>query len=226
VADTPGSTASALARDADVPRATATRTLRTLEDAGLVEQRDDGWALGYELVRLARAADPFGGTLAAARAPLERLRDAVGESALLAVPLGPTEMEIVLQVDAPHIIGVTDWVGTYPPLDLSAAGKLLLAELSDDDLDRWLDGEKRAIDRARLRRELARVRTEGEAVVVVDELEEGLASLAAPVRDVGGLLVGMVGLSGPTFRLNARRRREVLRFVLEAAAATASALRG
>ncbi len=129
VAGEPGASASSLGRTAGLPRATVTRTLRTLADAGLVEEVDGGWMLGYEVVRLARGADPFRAVIRAAGRPLDQLRDATGESALLAVPVGRTEMEIVLQLDASHIVGVTDWVGTHPPLHASAAGKLLLAEL-------------------------------------------------------------------------------------------------
>src|SRR5918912_141471 len=57
-----GASASALARAAGLPRSTVSRTLRTLEDFGLVQETGagGGWVLGYQLVRLARAADPHG----------------------------------------------------------------------------------------------------------------------------------------------------------------------
>jgi DNA-binding IclR family transcriptional regulator len=206
------------------------RTLRTLADAGLVEDVNGGWTLGYEVVRLARGADPFRAVIRAAGRPLDQLRDATGESALLAVPVGRTEMEIVLQLDASHIVGVTDWVGAHPPLHASSAGKLLLAELSDPELDAWLAdhtldaGSDEAIhDEVSLREELRRVRRRGWAAIV-DELEVGLTSLSAAVRDHDGALVGMLGISGPTFRLGQRRRREVLGLVLDAAAAATARL--
>ena len=172
--------------------------------------------LGYEVVRLARGADPFRAVISAAGRPLDQLRDATGESALLAVPVGRTEMEIVLQLDASHIVGVTDWVGVHPPLHASSAGKLLLAELSEPEIEAWLAdhtlqaGTDVAIhDEASLRDELRRVRQRGWAAIV-DELEVGLTSISAAVRDHDGVLVGMLGISGPTFRLGPRRRREVL----------------
>ena len=229
VAGEPGASASSLGRTAGLPRATVTRTLRTLADAGLVEEVDGGWMLGYEVVRLARGADPFRAVIRAAGRPLDQLRDATGESALLAVPVGRTEMEIVLQLDASHIVGVTDWVGLHPPLHASSAGKLLLAELSEPELDAWLTdhtpkgGIDLAIDEASLREELRRVRQRGWAAIV-DELEVGLTSLSAAVRDRDGALVGMLGISGPTFRLGMRRRREVLALVQDAAAGASARL--
>jgi len=44
------------------------------------------------------------------------------------------------------------------------------------------------------------------------------------VRDHDGALVGMLGISGPTFRLGPRRRREVLAHVLAAGAAATARL--
>src|SRR5712691_10682906 len=82
-----GASASELARETGLPRSTVTRTLATLADAGLVEHAGD-WVLGYELVRLARAADPYRGIVEAARGVLAQLRDDSDESALLAVTRG------------------------------------------------------------------------------------------------------------------------------------------
>ncbi|MDH4345011.1 MAG: hypothetical protein OEW31_01610 [Thermoleophilia bacterium] len=75
----------------------------------------------------------------------------------------------------------------------------------------------------RLRRELRRVRSRDWAAVV-DELEVGLTSPAAPVRGGDGSLAAMVGVSGPSFRLDAGRRRQVLPHVLSAAAGAGARL--
>jgi IclR family transcriptional regulator, pca regulon regulatory protein len=225
-----GATAAGLARVTRLPRATVTRTVQTLADAGLVERGPDGWVLGYELVRLARSADPYRAVVEAARVPLTRLRDAVGESALFAVPRDGPGMEILLQLDAQHHVGVTPWVGAEIPLYASSAGKLVLAELDGDDLDEWLESTELApltgstiVDPDRLRVELTRVRSRGYAELV-DELESGLTSMSAPVRALDGQLTAMIGISGPTFRLGASMRRGVVPVVLAAAAAVERAL--
>ncbi|HJU46585.1 MAG TPA: IclR family transcriptional regulator, partial [Gaiellaceae bacterium] len=199
-----GSTASALARQTGLPRSTVARTLRTLADTGLVEETAAGWTLGYELVRLGRAADPHRRVVEASQRVLARLRDDAGETALLAVPRGRPGMEIVLQLDAGRHIGVASWVGVDVPLHASSAGKLVLADLDDAELDAWLAAaplgsytDATVIDAVSLRRELRRVRDQGWAELV-DELEDGLASLSVPVRRPDGSLAGMIGLSGPT----------------------------
>jgi DNA-binding IclR family transcriptional regulator len=211
-----GSSASELARVTGLPRSTVSRTLRTLADAALVDERNDGWVLGDELVNLARLADPDRRLVEASRPVLGRLRDECGESALLGVPYGRPGLRIVLQLDPARHVGVANWVGEEVPLHASAAGKLALAELADDELRAWLAGTglmrftaKTLADERSLRSELARVRRLSWAELA-DELEDGLASLSVPVRAPDGSLIGMAGISGPTFRLGRVRRRELL----------------
>ncbi len=215
--------ASSLARETGIPRATVARTLWTLADAGLVEETEAGWVLGYDLVRLGRAADPDAHLIRVAQPLLAKLRDTCGESALLAVPRGDSDFEIVLQLDGPRLVGVTNWVGKTVPLHASAPGKLLLAELDGPRLSEWLAEDeltgftRRTItSRRRLRTELAAVRRTGVAELV-DELENGLTSISAPVRDSGGALAGMVGINGPSARLGTARRVALRREILACA---------
>ena len=222
--------ASALARSTGQPRATVSRTLRTFADRGLVAETPAGWVIGNELFRLARSADPHSALIEAAETPLRRLRGCADESALLAIVTGRTGMEIVNQLDAAHRLGVVGWVGADVPLQASSAGKLVLAELSQSELETWFDGAQPVRLTARtvttlsgLASELRGVRRRGWAEIV-DELEEGLVSLSAPIRDRAGRLVACIGLSGPTSRLGATRRRQLIPFVLEAATEVEQAL--
>jgi IclR family transcriptional regulator, acetate operon repressor len=223
IAARPASSASELARASGLPRSTVGRTLRTLADAGMVEEQGGGWVIGRELVRIAQAADPDRRLLDPARPALERLRDVTGESALLAVPQGRPGLRIVLQVDPSRHVGVANWVGIDVPLHASAAGKLVLAELEESELNAWLARTKLVAftsatitSETELRAELGRTRRRGFAELA-DELEDGHASLAVPLRDVDGALLALIGISGPTFRLGRARRRELLPLVQKVA---------
>src|SRR5579862_1543103 len=216
-----GSSAGELARATGLPRSTVTRTLRTLADVGLVE-RPGAWVLGYELVRLARAADPYRALVEDARGVLGRLRDETGESALLAVIRGRPGIEIVLQLDPDRHVGVASWVGVEVPLHASAAGKLALAELTTVELEAWLGDHpltrltrSTVTDPRTLQRELERSRRRGWAELV-DELEDGHAALAVAVRSSEDALRAAVGISGPAFRLGRARRRELLPLLQDA----------
>jgi len=92
------------------------------------------------------------------------------------VVTGRTQMDIVAQLNAPHHLGVVGWVGADVPLHASAAGKLLLAELSPAELEAWIAETRpkrlasRTLTGAReLCAELVRVRRRGWAQIV-DEL--------------------------------------------------------
>jgi DNA-binding IclR family transcriptional regulator len=213
-----GATTASLARTCALPVATAARLLATLSDEGFVERTPDGasWTLGLPLVRLARAADPDRPLLAAGRPVLEELAAVAGESAAIAVARAGPAMEVILQVDGPGLLGVSDWVGVDFPLHASAPGKLILAELDDDALDEWVARvrperfTRRTITSARgLRAEVAAIRARGYAELD-DELEPELASLAVTVRGADGTAIAFIGVSGPSGRLDARRRRALL----------------
>jgi DNA-binding IclR family transcriptional regulator len=212
-----GASTAGLARQCGLPVATAARLLATLSDEGFVERTADGsgWTLGLPLVRLARAADPDRALVAAARPLLEALATEAGESTALAVARPGPGMDVIAQADAPGLLGVSDWVGRAFPLHASAPGKLILAGLDDAELREWVARTRperftaRTITSLRgLRAELDRVRARGYAELH-DELERSLASLAVPVPG-GGASTGLVGISGPSGRLDARRRRALL----------------
>jgi DNA-binding IclR family transcriptional regulator len=225
-----GISGAALTRITGLPQPTVARALATLSDSGFVEVTDAGWALGYEFVRLARAADPYGPLLAAARPVMETLVRAASETVVLGVRRVPVGFETIYQIDAPNLVGVANWVGRPLPLHASGMGKHVLAELSEEDLTEWLEGEslERCTDRTivdpdRLRTELARVRAT-DTSEVVDELEPGLSGLGRALRGPSGELAAVVAISGPSFRLPARKRKELAASLAEAATAIARRL--
>jgi DNA-binding IclR family transcriptional regulator len=153
--------------------------------------------------------------LTAARPVLEGLVQTISETVVLGVPRSSLGIEIIHQVDAPHLVGVTGWVGRSLPLHASGMGKHLLAELSPEELDEWLKSsprerctERTIVDPDRLRAELARVRAT-DASEVVDELESGLSGIGRALRAPSGELTAVVTISAPTFRLPQRRRKEL-----------------
>jgi len=225
VGERPGATTAQLARACDLPVATAARLLATLSDEGFAERTVDGggWTLGLPLVRLARAADPDRALLAASAPVLEEVAELAGESAALAVPRPGPAMDVIAQADGPGLLGVSDWVGRDFPLHASGPGKLVLAELDDAALADWVARTRperltpRTITSLRgLRAELAAIRRQGWAELD-DELEPELSSLAVTVRGARGIALAFIGVSGPSGRLDARRRRALVR-PLQAAA--------
>src|SRR5918997_5830725 len=94
--------------------------------------------------------------------------------------------EAIAQADGRHVLGVSNWIGVEVPDHCSAAGKVFLAfGAAALPLGALENRTARTItDRPMLERELEAVRRQGHATIV-DELEVGLAAVAAPVRDAG-----------------------------------------
>jgi DNA-binding IclR family transcriptional regulator len=113
------------------------------------------------------------------------------------------------------MVKAVSWVGRRYPLHASSSGKVLLASLEAVRLERFLFGglerptAATITDPGELRSEIERVRAQGYAAIV-DELEEGLASVSVPIADGDGRLVATLNVTGPSFRLDAERRTAAL----------------
>lgn len=191
---------SELAAELGTHKSTVSRLLATLERRGLVRRVGDRFAPGPELARLGGLAVRGITLVEAGRPTLERLAERTGETVNLAVREGVRALN-VLQVDADHFVGVTDWTGRAAPLHATANGKALLA-FGGEQLPGRLSKltTHTIVDRSDLRAELARSRTAGFAVAV-EELEVGLNAVAAPVFDASGSCIAAVSVSGPAYRL-------------------------
>jgi DNA-binding IclR family transcriptional regulator len=193
-----------LAELAGLPKSTTSRLVSALERQGLVQRDASRGAIspGPVLLRFARRETSRPDLVELASDALERLADVSGETANLGVAT-PTDVEMLAQRDSRHIVGSTNWVGRRVPPHGSVVGKVFLAEgvlpLPEGQLERL--GPRTIIDPAELRRDLGRTRARGYATAV-DELEDGLWSVAAPVRDAGGAVVAALSVSGPTVRLH------------------------
>lgn len=223
-ADAGGETASGVARATRLPWATAVRFIRTLEAEGFLTRlpETDRYVLGFDLMRLARAADQGARLAAIARPAIERVAGQVDETVSLVVVRTGDRFEVVDQIDPPRFIGSTTWATQVYPLHASAMGKLQLATYDDDELAAFLAAPLESYtaatitDPGTLREEIRRVRENGWSSNV-DELEDGLSAIAAGVPGTDGELVAMVAVSGPSFRFGDEARAAALAPVREAA---------
>jgi DNA-binding IclR family transcriptional regulator len=197
-----------LAAAAGLPKSTTSRLVGALERQGLVQRTSDRGGLRPGPVLLRFAGQDGGQNLIELAAPaLELLARETGETINLAVP-GVLGAEHLAQRDSAHFVSVTNWVGRRVPHHVAANGKVFMAfgaaSLPDetDRLERFTP--KTIVDRAALERQLEPVRRLGYATAV-DELELGLAAMAAPVRGAGGEIAAALSISGPTNRLTPDR---------------------
>ena len=218
VAESPdGLSVGELVERTDLPKSTVSRLVAALERNALVQRDTARGPLrpGPVLMRLARRGVADRDLVELSAPALQRLSTASGETVNLAVPT-PLGVEHLSQVDSRHFLGSTNWIGRLAPHHCTASGKLFLAfgaaPMPSGRLPRLTPDT--VTDPAVLARQLDRVRADGYAIVV-GELEQGLAALAAPIRDGGGDMVAALSVSGPEGRLPAARMRELAAIMLE-----------
>jgi DNA-binding IclR family transcriptional regulator len=215
-------TAAELAKAVGVPDVEA--ILDALARHGLV-QRDgaDRVRPGPGALRFARSGIGRADLVEHAGPSLRRLADESGETVNLMVPTA-SGTEAIAQEDGRHLLGATSWIGRDVPDHASAAGKVFLAYGVSEIRPRLERLTPRTlVDRAALEEDLAAVRERGYATLV-DELEDGLSVVAAPVRDAGGAVVAALAVSGPSTRLPPHRLAVLGRVALEQADAVSERL--
>ncbi|MDR7422249.1 MAG: IclR family transcriptional regulator [Armatimonadota bacterium] len=222
-----GLTVSELAERLATHRGVVSRTLSTLIALDYVRANAAArrYTLGPSLVALAFRFADMTGFPGVCQPVLQDLADATGELAQLAVAERHRVLFIAKAEGREQRIRMASLVGQTPPLHATAAGKLYLASLPEDEaLEIAAGAGLRSFTRrtittlARLRRELRAVRRRGFATVE-EELFDGAGAVGVPIRLArqGGRVVGAVVLSGPTFRLPAARKRESVPLLLTAA---------
>ncbi|MDN0193839.1 IclR family transcriptional regulator C-terminal domain-containing protein [Streptomyces sp. S.PNR 29] len=216
-------TLTEVAKATGLARATARRALITYEHEGLVAPGPDRTftltpqvlSLGFpplSRTSLAQIAHPHLAALAAR----------VHESTSLAVLTDSgEEIQYTVRVTTSRVMSVNITVGTRLPSYATSLGRVLLADVPEPD--RVL-GDLRPLtphtvtSEAALAGVLKEVRSQGYALVD-EELEEGLRSLAVPVRDRTGRVVAAVNTAMHVAR---HTTRECVEDILPELASTAA----
>lgn len=230
-AEDPELTLSDVARRTGLTRAAARRFLLTLVDLGYVAVDGRSFSLRPRVLELGYAY-LSGITLSEVAVPhLERLSEAVQESSSVAV-LDGEDVVYVARVPTKRIMTVAINVGTRFPAYATSLGQVLLSGLSPEELDGYLDRvqlrpltRRTATDVSALRSKVRRARVQGWCLVD-QELEEGLTSVAAPLREPGGRVVAAVNVSTHSNRRpSSSLERELVEPLLAAARGIEAELR-
>ncbi|MFJ2305382.1 IclR family transcriptional regulator [Streptomyces sp. NPDC087787] len=204
-----GATVSQIAERLGVARSTAHRILAMLVFRDFAVQDEDRLYRAGPVLELAAHSQSLVSRLRAAALPhLHRVVDLLDETANLTVRTGDTA-RFIASVECRQALRVGSREGMVFPAHRTTTGLLLLAELSDEELDEVYDPERyrdRPADRpnlARLRTELKRLRRNGFAVNK-ERSERGLIAVGVPVRDRDGTALAGLSVSMPTVRYDPR----------------------
>ncbi|NDK32916.1 IclR family transcriptional regulator [Nesterenkonia sp. Hz 6-5] len=214
---------SQMARELMVHKSTVGRLVETLVRHDLVEPPDGpgGYRLGVGCLRLAGATATRLDLSLEAQPVCDELSAAIGETTTVAITREGVAIN-VCQAEGNNTVAMRNWIGQHTALHATSNGKVLLAHLPEEERKARLDAgltaytEHTLICPQALAEELQRIRDQGWAFAV-EELEEGLNAVAAPVFDHSGRVVAGISVAGPSYRLPPDRLPVVRESVLSAA---------
>jgi DNA-binding IclR family transcriptional regulator len=213
-----------LSKRVGLHNSTTFHLVKTMVSLGYVRQLKDSkrYRIGRPLFALAASALDEIEMMSLATPVLEDLSRETGESAHFCVRMGDSVV-VLARTSGPGAFQLTDRVGVVRPAHSTALGKVMLAALTDEQLDRYLGHAElkphtpnTIVSADRLRREIVEVRRAGLAFDD-GEFDSELRCVALPVRDYSGQVIGAIGISGPVWRLSIDTLQKRARIVRAAA---------
>jgi len=216
-------TLAEVTRATGLSKATAFRILGSLGYENLVVKNNShSYTLGPGCLRLIQGATQGDGAITAVAGPaLDALWKATEETVALHIRVG-LERICVEEIPGPQPIRYVSTVGASAPLTIGSAGRVLLAYTASSEFESVLtailraDAGTHSADEAWLRDELDTIRRRGYALSAGERVH-GAAAISVPIHGRHGF-VAALSVLGPDFRLNKRRRLEMLPQLLQAAA--------
>lgn len=157
------------------------------------------WALGLAIVSridLKTVAHPY----------LKDLSDRVGEIVNLGILEGP-DMIYLDRIKTNHILNLNLSIGARLPAYSTSLGKAIVAFLPDPELTEFLHTlrmkpltRNTITDKEKFREELRHIRKRGFSINN-GETDNGIRSVAAPVRDSSGTVIAAINISVPSIRV-------------------------
>ncbi len=188
-----------VARQTGFSRAAVRRLLMTLELLGYAESNGRAYRLRTRVLKLGFSYLSSTSLSAAAQPLLERLTEIVHESSSMSV-LDEDQIVYLARSTSKRVMSVGLSVGSRLPAYCTSMGRVLLAALPDTELASYLERTdlkaltpKTVTDRQLLGDIIRRVRIDGYALID-EELELGLRSIAAPVRNAQNRVVAAMNV--------------------------------
>jgi IclR family pca regulon transcriptional regulator len=230
-ADDPSLSLTEVARKSGLTRAAARRFLLTLVDLGYTRVDGRSFSLTPRVLELGYAYLSSFSLTQVAEPHMEELVAQVRESCSVSV-LDGTDIVYIARIPMSRIMTVSINVGTRFPAHATSMGRVLLSALDEPHIEDYIAhaefvkyASHTNTDPDALRTELIRVRRQGWSIVD-QELEEGLRSVAAPIRDSSGRVVASANVSSHASRASLTQiKQRMLPLLLDAVARIEADLR-
>jgi IclR family pca regulon transcriptional regulator len=206
-----------------IPRAAVRRCLHTLRELGYVDAELNNFSLRPKVLTLGYSYLSSTPLTVSAQPYLNEISRTLNESSSMAV-LEDGEVLYVARAATSRVMSVALNTGSRLPAYCTSLGRVMLAHLPPDELERYLAKtklramtENTVVNQKRLREILADVRRDGYAIND-EELELGLRSIAVPVRGASGQVLAALNVGAQAARVSVKQlEKEFLPVLLRGA---------
>lgn len=207
------------AQYAEISRASARRCLLTLTDLGYLIRYGSQYRPTPRMLRLGAAYNESASLPQLAQMHLENAKDELQESISLAI-LEEGYAVFIARAETERIVSGVAKIGQRLPAYASATGRVLLAALSDKEFDTYLKNAdlvaltKTTITKKRELKERVRQAGLNDVAVTSEELEEGLVSMAVPVKNPNGETIAAMSMSASSARISVTQMKKKFQPIL------------
>jgi len=211
--DLDGAGISELADALDLPTSTVFDHIRTLERNEFVVSDDDGYHIGSRFLELGGFTRKQDVLYQVAEPEIQKMAHQTGEHANLMIEEFKKGVFYAI-VEGEDAFQLDTYIGKKVHLSTTAAGKAILSELSDEEINTVLNEqglpavtEHTITDRERLYEEIETCRERGFAIDDEERIS-GVRCVGAAITDNSGGVLGAVSVSGPKSGLQDERFRK------------------
>ncbi len=221
-----------IAKHLCLTKSTTYKYIQTLVRAGFLVREIDKTTLylGPRVLELAHSARNPSHVADLAYPILEDIVAQTNETALLAARMGNVAV-CLAKIESRHSLKLSYAVGDTYPLQAGGTAQVLLAWLDEKALERLLSSiewiqytEKTIMNADEFQRRLASIRECGVAISE-GELDVGTFTVAAPVFDPHGRVIGSLSIGGPLQRFTKETREEYPKLIIHSADRVSNLLR-
>jgi len=214
--ETAGTTHGELTIALEIPKSSLSALLSNLvyREYLSFDKQSKHYHIGPQVLTLAGKYLAGLDTIKTAQPFVKELMTITEESTEFAVKKG-TDIQILCKEDCLLPLQRVIQLGELSPIYITAAGKAILAFLSEEEINEYLSSakmtshtEKTITDPEKLRKQLNEVRRDGLAYSFEERIE-GISAIAAPVFDMHGSVVGSLVVPTPTFRFTPEKKEKV-----------------
>ena len=195
-----------VARKLNLPKSTVSRLVSELVNEGYLKKVGHKYSLGLSILCLSGVIMSHLEIHREAHEPLKSLVRKVEENAHISTLEG-TQLIYLLKVECNQAVRLLSHVGHYRPITCSSPGKLLLAHQSVDLINEVINqgftkrGPDSITDSHVLMDRLNKIKQQGYDVSI-NEMNEDVVSIAAPIKDYMGNVIAAVSIAGPRHRID------------------------